>query len=281
MVSAELHLSVLRGSLQLIRPVIALVAVLAVFAGGIVDGLHHVSPRLSLAMAAAFFMLAGANARNDYLDSEVDQQAHPERPIPSGRLPPKAALYFAYLSFALALLLSLFINMLGFGIIVAGIVLLAIYERYLKEVALAGNLLAAFFSGLAVVFGGIAVGRVYNTLPLAGMAFFVMLGREILKDVKDIKGDVFQRVTLPMAIGRKNALYLGCSAVAAATALAPFPYWLNALRVWYLVIVIPAALSWAYSLLLVLRDIQNIDITLEILRSGSALALVGFIVGAM
>ena len=273
--------NILKSYLQLIRPVTALLAALGVFVGGILGGFHFVSVSLVLAMVVVFFMVAGSMALNDYLDRAIDQHAHPHRPIPSGRLSPHAALRFAYLSFFIALVLSALINILSFGIVVFSIFLLVIYEQYLKNIGLMGNILAGFISGMALIFGGASVGHVNNTILLASMTFLIMLGREILKDVEDVKGDSIQRVTLPMKIGQKRALYVGCSLVAATIALTPFPYWLNILNVWYIVVIIPAGVLFAYSILLVLRDIKHIGLTIEILRSGSAFALAGFILGIM
>lgn len=272
---------VLKSYLQLIRPLTALLAALGVFVGGILGGFHLVSVSLVLAMIVAFFMVAGSMALNDYLDRAIDQHVHPHRPIPSGGLSPRGALHFAYISFFIALVLSASINILSFGIVVVSICLLVIYEQYLKNIGLIGNILAGFISGMALIFGGAAVGHVHNTLLLAAMTFLIMLGREILKDIQDIKGDRIQRVTLPMNIGQNKALYVGCSLVTATIALTPFPYWLNILNIWYIVIIVPAGVLFAYSILLVLRDIKHIGVTIEILRSGSAFALAGFVLGVI
>ncbi|RLF62565.1 MAG: hypothetical protein DRN33_05455 [Thermoplasmata archaeon] len=269
------------GFLELVRPLTVILGMMGVFAGGILGGLQFVSPDLILAMIVAAFMIAGSMALNDYFDMEVDKISHPDRPIPSGRLSPKEGLQFAYMSFFVALLLSTVINILSFGIVVFTIVLLIVYEKYLKNIGLAGNVVAAFISSIALIFGGAAVGQVNNALMLAIMTFFIMLGREILKDVEDMEGDTLTRVTLPMKIGRKNALYAGCLAIASTIALIPFPYWWNILSLWYIVIIVPAGILFAYSVLLVLRDIKNIGKTIEILRSGSAFALIGFIVGVL
>jgi 4-hydroxybenzoate polyprenyltransferase len=268
-----------KGYIALIRPITALLAILGVFVGGILGGLQFFSIYLILAMIVVFFMVAGSMAINDYLDWKIDQLAHPTRPIPSGTILPKEALYFSCASFSIAVLLSMAINFLSFGIVVAGLGLLILYEKYYKNIGFFGNILAAFISGMALIFGGAAVGNVHYTFLLAAMTFFIMLGREILKDVQDVKGDALHRVTLPMTIGRKNALYVGCMFIAATVALVPFPYWWNILSFWYIVIIIPAALLFMYSILISLKDIKNIGISIEILRSGSAFALIGFILG--
>lgn len=54
------------------------------------------------------FMVSGAgNAINDYFDIKIDSINRPERPIPSGRVKAKEALYFSYLLFTLGTLLFL------------------------------------------------------------------------------------------------------------------------------------------------------------------------------
>ncbi len=270
-----------RSFLELIRPVTVMLGLMGVFVGGILGGFQLVSLDLLFAMVVVVFMVAGAMALNDYFDVEVDRIVHSRRPIPSGRLSAKECLQFAYASFFIALVLSAAINILSFGIIIFGISLLALYERYFKNAGLAGNIVTAFISSMALIFGGAAVGQAHNALILAAMTFLIMLGREILKDVEDIEGDILTRMTLPMKIGRKNALYAGCLAIIATIVLIPFPYWWNILSLWYIVIIVAAGMLFIYSIILVLKDIKNIGTTIEILRSGSAFALAGFIVGVL
>ena len=270
-----------KGYIALIRPITAILAILGVFVGGILGGFQFFTLNLLLAMIVVFFMVAGSMSINDYLDWKIDRLAHPHRPIPSGTLLPKEALRFSYASFSIALVLSLTINFFSFGIVVIGLGLLILYEKYYKNIGFIGNVLAAFISGMALIFGGAAVGNVYDTILLAVMTFFIMLGREILKDVQDVTGDALHRVTLPMKLGRKNALYIGCVFIAATVALIPFPYWWNILSFWYIIIIIPVGILFLYSILISLNDIKKIGISIEILRSGSAFALIGFILGTV
>jgi len=269
------------GYLELMRPLYVFLAALAVFAGGIVGGYQFDTAGLLVAMIVVFLMTAGAMAVNDYFDREIDRIAHPYRPIPSGRLSPGEALRFSYVSFAIAVVLSLAVNITCFGIVVAGLVLMMVYETCCKHVGFVGNMLTAFIIAMALVLGGAAVGNVYDTFLLAFMAFFIMLGREIYMDVKDVKGDSVHRATLPMTIGRKNALYVGCVCIAAAVALLPLPYWWNALSVWYVVVIVPAAALFVLAILLPLKDIGNIGISIQILLYTSGFALLGFILGTV
>jgi len=270
-----------KSFLELTRPITVILGLMGVFVGGILGGFHLISLDLFFAMIVVFFMVSGAMALNDYFDIEVDKIAHPHRPIPSGRLSLKEGLQFAYISFFIASFLSIFINIFSFGIVIFSIGLLVLYEKYFKNIGLAGNIVTAFISSIALIFGGAAVGQAHNVLILAVMTFLIMLGREILKDVEDIEGDILTRMTLPMKIGRKNALYVGCFAIISTIALVPLPYLWNILSVWYIVIIISASMLFIYSIILVLKDIKNIGTTIEILRSGSAFALIGFIVGVL
>ena len=279
----KLNLSVkkIKSYIQLIRPLTAMLGIMGVFVGGTLSGFNMISIELFYAMVVVFFMVAGSMSFNDYFDCKIDKISHPHRPIPSGNISPREALYFSYVSFFVALVLSWIINVFSFMIVVSGIDLLVLYEKFFKNIGLLGNIVAAFISGLALVFGGAAVGHYHNAILLACMTFVLMLGREILKDVQDVTGEVLNRKTLPMQIGRRNALYVGCFFVFMTIVLVPLPYLLHILNFWYGVIIIPASILFAYSILLVLKDLKNIGITIEILRSGSAFALLGFIVGVL
>jgi len=86
------------GFLALLRPGNGVVASAAVLAGALagagppaVEGTTLV--RVALGCAAAFCFIGAGNALNDFFDREIDKKAHPDRPIPSGRVTPRAALW--------------------------------------------------------------------------------------------------------------------------------------------------------------------------------------------
>jgi geranylgeranylglycerol-phosphate geranylgeranyltransferase len=268
-----------KAFLELIRPLTAVLGLTGACVGGILGGVQFFSIDLLLAMVIVFLMIAGANAFNDYFDRDIDKIAHPYRPIPSGKLSPREGLLFAYSCFFISLLLSFVINFINFGIVIVSIGLLILYEKYFKEVGFMGNVVIAFLSGMALVFGGAAVGQAHQALILALMAFLIMLGREILKDVQDVEADILKRVTLPMKLGRQNAFYIGSALIVISIVLIPIPVWLNILSLWYLIVIMPASLVFFYALFLAFQDLKNIGVTVDILRIGSGFALIGFIVG--
>ena len=265
----------------MIRPKISIMALTGAFIGGSINGLEFITTSLLLAVIVVFLMLGGANAFNDYFDREVDKIIHPKRAIPLGKLSEKECLYFAYTTFIISLILSFIINFYCFFIVVFTIILLVLYEKLFKEMALVGNILAGFLGGMAFIFGGVAVGRPYNATILALMAFLIMLAREILMDVRDIKGDSIQRKTLPMKIGVKNAIYFGCICIIGAILLTPFPILWNILNWKYMILMIPANILFIYAIYLALKNVKNTGRTTTIIRTGGALGLLGFILGVL
>jgi len=121
------------GHLALLRPGNGAVAASAVFAGAIaVAGPAAVAEplwRLVAAGAGAAFCFIGAgNALNDYFDRDIDRAAHPDRPIPSGRVSPRAALGGAAGLFGAALALAATVSLTAL-LIVGGLALLMLaYE---------------------------------------------------------------------------------------------------------------------------------------------------------
>lgn len=50
--------------------------------------------QLLLGCLTVIFFIIGGNTLNDYLDRDLDKFAHPERPLPSGKIKPQVALTF-------------------------------------------------------------------------------------------------------------------------------------------------------------------------------------------
>ena len=129
-----------------IRPFTTLIGLGGAYLGGIVAGAPLLSVPLLLAMIVVALSVAGSMPFNDYFDHEIDKISHPNRPIPSKRLTPKEALYFSFVLFGLALGISFFINLTCFGIVLFSLILLYVYEIYMKNQGFAGNILVAFMT---------------------------------------------------------------------------------------------------------------------------------------
>ena len=147
-----------------------------------------------LASIAAALVCGAGNSLNDFLDIETDKLNHPERPLPRGDLPPYIAVLAAIIFNITAIILGLMINFPVLIIIILAIVLLFLYNFRLKKMPLVGNLAVSILSGATFLVGGLAETGYPGALPgpivPAIFAFLFHLGRELIKDIADLDGDL-------------------------------------------------------------------------------------------
>jgi geranylgeranylglycerol-phosphate geranylgeranyltransferase len=251
------------------------------YIGGIVAEAPFLSTPLLLAIIVVFLVGAGSMPFNDYFDRDVDVISHPKRPIPSKRLTPRETLYFSLLLFSMAAAISLFINLICFIIILATFGFLYCYEAFFKNQGFIGNIVVAFLSSMSFTFGGIAVGSPFASLPLSLITFFLFTGREVLKDVEDVKGDLLSRKTLPMKIGEYKAVLVASIFLVVAVFLSPLPYLLNQLGIWYLITIILVDALALYIIYQNLKDLRNTTQSVRLTRIAAAIGIIGIILGAL
>jgi geranylgeranylglycerol-phosphate geranylgeranyltransferase len=231
-------------------------------------------------MAAVFFIGAACHPLNDYFDYEVDKVVHPKRPLPSGLFKPITAVYMSLILFLISLALSSFINIFCFSINLIGIALIFSYELSLKNKGLSGNMLVAFTAALSFNYGGAMVGDLFRPTFFTVIAFFIFFGREIIMDVRDFEGDRHTRVTLPLKIGKKKAVYLGSGMITISVILLLFvPLFYGSFHSWFELLAVPLALFTIYTVSLSIVDMNNVRKTAELLRVVMILGLVSFIAG--
>ena len=166
---------------------------------------------LLISAVVVFMFICGGNALNDYIDYEIDKTAHPERPIPSGRMTRKAALYAALVMLGGSVVVSfLTIDLECILIVVVASILMVAYEMALKQRGFVGNVTIAVLTGMMFLLGGAVVGDAADNVVVALMALLVSVGREVAKDIEDMKSDEGDRLTLPMRIGPRKAAALAC-----------------------------------------------------------------------
>ncbi|MEM0449364.1 MAG: UbiA family prenyltransferase [Methanomassiliicoccales archaeon] len=224
-----------------------------------------------------FAFVAGGNALNDYLDRDIDRIAHPERPIPSGRMRPTTALRIAVACFTISIASSLFLNFWSIIIVVISVVVIVLYEARTKAMGLVGNASIAFLTASLFLLGGAMVEMVERTLAISAMAGLATLGREIVKDIQDMEGD-FNRMTLPKRIGKRSAGLLGSAALLAAVVLSFQPYFMGIFGLEYLLTVLVADAIFIYSSLVHFRNPKRGQTWA---KYGMLVALVAFLVGGI
>lgn len=192
---------------EITRPLNLLLAILSIFLGALVSGTIHPITKVFFACISGSFIMAGGNVLNDFFDFEIDRINKPNRVLPSGKMSPAQALFWAFFLFVAGLNLSLLIHWQAFGIAVLAVFLLILYAWQFKKTVLWGNILVSALSALAFFYGGLAVGKSEAALIPALFALLFHLGREIIKDLEDQPGDQAQGLrTLPIQYGTRVAL---------------------------------------------------------------------------
>lgn len=267
----------LQGALTITRPGNALAAGLLTFIGTFVAG----DPTAAAAGAAvlATILATGAGmAINDYIDRDIDAINRPERPIPSGVISARWALWQSILLFFIAVALALTLPPLAIGIAAINLVALVSYTSLFKQLPGVGNLVVALLSGSTFLFGGAAVGNISETVILFVLAAFASLGREIIKDVEDIVGDRAEGLqTLPIAIGPRRATWIAGTSLAIATVASPLPYLTSMFGRTYLIVVTPAIGVMLYGFY---RSFAEPGVGQRAIKTGMYLAIIAFVVGS-
>ncbi|MCD6276236.1 MAG: UbiA family prenyltransferase [Thermoplasmata archaeon] len=266
--------------LQILRIGNCVMASLAVILVGIIlrgTGLLSYSFPLLYAVLVVFFITAGGNVLNDYFDREVDLINHPERPIPSGKIKPKSALIYGSVLLAIGIIFSFFINILAVIIAIVAVFLILSYEYSLKKMGFIGNIVISTLVGMLFVFGGAVFGNIYFTLIFAFMAFSSNLGREIVKDIEDMEGDV-DRITLPMKIGKKLAGLSASIFFIIAVVLSPLPYLLGFFGISYLIAVLISDIVFIYAAIIHFKDPHKGQKTAKI---AMLIGLISYLIGGL
>jgi geranylgeranylglycerol-phosphate geranylgeranyltransferase len=239
--------------------------------------LTQYSFQLALASLVVFTFIIGGNSLNDYTDREVDRRAHPERPLPSGRLSPRTALAVSGIAFSLSFILSLPLDWVSIMIVVSAIGVMILYEAGSKRKGLPGNLSIAWLTAALFLLGGAVVGSPQSTAIFAAMAFLAILGREIIKDIEDMDAD-FDRNTLPKRIGRRGAGALGSASFLVAVVLSIEPFLSGYMGIGYLATVAIADAIFIYCSTI---HFQNPTRGQRLAKYGMLVALVAFLIGKL
>ncbi|WP_048180527.1 geranylgeranylglycerol-phosphate geranylgeranyltransferase [Methanosarcina sp. MTP4] len=235
-----------------------------------------------LVFLVVFFVSGAGNAINDFFDIKIDSINRPERPIPSGRVGAKEALYFSYFLFALGTVLAFSINPACGSIALFNSLLLIFYAKTLKSTPLFGNLSIGCLTGSTFLFGASVFGiRGLEVLfVLFLLAALAITAREIVKDIEDMEGDRQEGAdTLPLRIGAKKAGYLAVLIGFLAVLLSPLPYFMSILGMRYLYLVFLADLGFLLAIYqLLVKDSPTKSS--KMFKIAMLFALIAFVAGA-
>jgi geranylgeranylglycerol-phosphate geranylgeranyltransferase len=215
------------GFVRIIRPTNTVAAGLAAVVAYLV-ATGTLVPEVLLLLVIVSCVTAAGNVINDYYDAGIDAVNCPDRPIPSGLVSRRAALWYAVLLFLAGIAVSLFTTPLCIGIAIFNSLLLVLYAGRLKGIPLAGNIAVAYLTGSMFLFGGAFAGYAgfIHMIPLAVISFLATMARELLKDAEDIEGDAAGGAsTLPIRIGVRKTAYCAFTFVLLSAGASLIPYW--------------------------------------------------------
>ena len=229
----------LKSYFILSRPLNVIIGMLSIFIGAFITG--TISPLLKVLFAciSGGLIAGGANVINDYFDVEIDKINKPYRPIAAGIVSPKQAFVYSIILYFIGIVFGWLVNWQAFGVSLFSSMLLYLYSAKLKRTVLWGNLSVSLVTALAFIYGGIAVNRLSYAIIPAVFSFVYHFGREIIKDVEDIKGDQADNITtFPIVHGAIPALKLATLVYTILIIITFVPYILNIFGLYYLVVVV-------------------------------------------
>ena len=266
------------GFVRLIRPLNCLMMGFAVIVGASLVSARNFSINLLLGFVTSFTLTGASMAINDYYDRQIDAINEPNRPIPSGAVSPKEALYFA-------IVLSIIGFIAAFGTTVPCLIVAAIawvvsiaYVTKGKRIGLPGNFLVSICVAIPFIYGGFVVEK--PELPImifTAIVFLSNTGREVTKGIADVEGDKSQNIrTIAVLYGERKAAVAASIFSVLAVSLSPLPWLWKLVSNWFLPFVIITDVGLIVSSISLLRDHSRRNA-----RKVKKLILVWFITGLL
>jgi geranylgeranylglycerol-phosphate geranylgeranyltransferase len=238
----------LKAVAEISRPINVLITFLTVIVAGFI-ALHEISyqPAIFYAAISAALINAAGNIINDIFDLDVDKVNRPERVLPSNRMKKSEAYFFFAIFNLTALIFAYFVNIACLVISIFAIIIVFFYSLYFKKVILLGNFIVGFLTGMAFVYGGLAVDSLETSIIPAFYAMVINFVREIIKDVEDMEGDKEAGIdTYPLIFGADASFFVSKIVILAFAFITLLPYVLKIYSFYYLLIVLAIDTSLIY-----------------------------------
>ncbi len=267
--------------ISILRPSVCVLSMLGIFAGSLITHALFEAPLLVFfAILAAFFITGSGDILNDYFDYEIDRINAPHRPIPSGKISRKSALVYAIIINLIGLVFAVMVSPDFLLIALINTSVLSLYAWKLKRYAFIGNVSVSYLSTSTFIASGLITGNFASLWSspifiLALISFFGTLGREIFKDIEDVKGDKkIGAKTLPIIWGENPSKLLGYAFLYIACLLLFLPLYLNIFGFSYMIGIIPALVLCLYAWKTPPAKTQRL------IKLSMYLVLVGFVMGS-
>ncbi len=182
--------TLIQGTMIINRPFMSFIAsfvVLSVYSSTAVS----ITFEQSLFIVISTFFASGFGfAFNDLIDYKKDFVGHTERVIPKGYLTIKFVRILCLLLVFISIVASTFVNSTYTMLMIISNILLFTYSLVNNKFGILSNLIAALLAALLFVLGMAAGAISLEFCLFAFLAFFFILAREIILDVRDYDSDV-------------------------------------------------------------------------------------------
>ena len=210
--------------------------------------------QLFLCVGIIVFSMIFGNIMNDLIDIKTDAINRPNRLLVKKRITVSQAKFILFITaLALCCLLS-FLSYKALFFYGCLFCLLVFYNIFFKKTPFIGNVIVSFLLSSVVVFTEfIILGSFKQLLPLALLAFYISVIREVIKDLEDYKGDQKTNYyTLPILIGKKQTNYFVMSLIIIFCTICLIPAYINIDYLLYIIIIIEIPMF--YSLFLLIKE---------------------------
>ncbi len=264
---------------ELFRPINAFMSIIGVVIGHILSG--HIYPiPLILACISVILFVGGGNSLNDYLDREIDKKAHPERPIPSGRVSPEKAhlfsksLFGSSVAFQIALM---FYKPISAAVYFPALALMLGYEYKMKKIGPIGNFVIGLLVGFTFLYGATSSSISSLAIMLFFYATLANWSREIVKDLQDYEADkIGERRTLPMILGEEMTRGIAIVPLAVAVTTSPIPFLIGSMGLPEFLILMVGDAIFLYSMYLDLK--RRYEKSQKVMKLGMNVVLISYVI---
>ena len=201
-----------------------------------------------VALYAGFF---AALIWNDISDADIDSIAHPDRPIPSGKISIKKIFTIALFFSALTFIFSYLVNFWCLILVGGTALFVTFHNKYLKRLVplpAYSEIFTPIQWIIIPVFGFIAVNgsNIFNMVLLMVFIYFADNAHDVSEGIHDLEGDQKHTVrTYANSFGIKTASYVSFSMFFISGIIGFFFVYRGVLTVLFL---IPFSIMWLYTL---------------------------------
>ena len=194
--------------IQILRPLNLLISIICILLSAFI--LKQLTENLFPIISVVCLLGGFSNIINDIIDYKIDSKNNLNRPIALNLISIKGAFIYSILLLFIACIITINFNHLTKSLIFFIIIpLIILYTPFFKKIPLLGNAIVSFILSMVfVITSTYLLGEIHrDIIPPFIFSFFLMLIREIVKDIADLEGDKkFNIQTLPVKFGINTTL---------------------------------------------------------------------------